>query len=88
MDQNEESKLFKKFELQLNHSGRGDWTTTCMDNLRDLNIQESLEEIKEMSFHTFKNILKKCIQEAAFKYLTEKQGSKGGEIKYKELQMS
>ena len=33
------------------------------------------------------NILKKKIKEAAFKYLVSKQGKKGGEIKYKSLQM-
>ena len=88
LDQNTNSKIFKFFELQLENSGRGDWTTMCMDNLRELKIKESLQEIKQMSYMAFKNILKKCIQEEALRYLTEKQGSKGKEIKYSEIQMA
>ena len=47
----------------------------------------SLQEIKEITKTRLKNILKKKIKEAAFKYLVSKQGEKGGEIKYKSFQM-
>ena len=36
----------------------------------------------------FKNILKKCIQVEALRYLTEKQGSKGKDIIYTKIQMA
>ena len=41
-----------------------------------------------MSYFAFKNILKKCIQVEALRYLIEKQGSKGKDIKYTEIQMA
>ena len=41
-----------------------------------------------MSKNKFKNILNNKIEEKAFKYLEEKQGKKGKEIKYSCIQMS
>ena len=88
LDQNPSSMIFKFFELQLESSGKGDWTTMCLENLRYLNINLSLEEIKKLSCTKFKNILKESIQIAALSYLIGKQGSKGGEIQYTELYMA
>ena len=48
----------------------------------------SLEEIKTVSENRLKNILKKSINKKALEYLTDKQGSKGGEIKYSCLKMA
>ena len=46
LDQNPSSMIFKFFELQLESSGKGDWTTMRLENLRYLNINLSLDEIK------------------------------------------
>ena len=56
--------------------------------LEGVKIKESLLEIKNMSYLAFKNILKKCIQVEALRYLLDKQGSKGKDIKYTEIQMA
>ena len=53
-----------------------------------LQIEESLEEIKEMSDHKYKRILKERIKKAAYEYLTGKQRSKGGDIHYSDIQMA
>ena len=66
---------------------RGDWASTCLKNLSDLCIKESLEEIRLMTKQRFKKILKLKINEAALKYLLEKRKSKGKEIEYKSIQM-
>ena len=80
--------IHKFFSVQFESSGKGDWTTMCTDNLQDLNITNSLEEIKQMSPYQFKKILKEKVRQAALIYLTDKRGSKGLEISYPELQMA
>jgi hypothetical protein len=48
----------------------------------------SLEEIKSVSEISIRSILKESISKKALQYLTEKQGSKGGEINYPSLKMA
>ena len=59
-----------------------------LNDLKTLNIQESLKEIQEMTETKFKNILRDKVSKEALRYLTEKQRNKGGEIHYSKLQMS
>jgi hypothetical protein len=42
--ENEESLLSKKIWLQMNEPSRGDWASTCLSDLEELRIEESLEE--------------------------------------------
>ena len=88
LNQNQDSLIFRFFQLQLKEPVKGDWAATCLDDLKNLKIKESLEEIKLMSKGQFKNIVKKRISESAFIYLTQKQRKKGKEIKYLGLEMS
>ena len=67
---------------------KGDWVSMCLDNLKDLQIESSFEDIEKMLCTQFKNILKEKVKSAAFIYIIEKQRSKGGEIEYTELKMS
>ena len=48
----------------------------------------TLEDIKLMSEHKFRNMLKSKVKESAFIYLKEKQGSKGKENEYQDLSMA
>ena len=73
--------LYQQFEKRT----RGDWASSCLDDLKDLKTEMSLEDIKAMSKNKFCSKVKKAIQETAFKYLIQKRGSKGQEITYKEL---
>ena len=59
-----------------------------LTHLNYFQIEESLEEIKEMSDHKYKRILKERIKKVAFEYLTGKQRSKGGDIYYSDIQMA
>ena len=88
LNQKQESMIFRFYQLQSENSVQGDWATMCMENLKELNITESLEEIKLMTQYQFQNMLRKRVSDAAYKYLTGKQGKKGGEIEYKTLEMS
>ena len=61
---------------------------TCFQDLQQLEISESLDEIKKMSKRKFTNMLKSRQRVNALKYLIEKQKSKGKEISYSELKMA
>ena len=88
LSQDEDSLLYKFYMLQLEHSSKGDWAYTCLSDLKELNITESLEQIKQMSLYTFSNLLKKRIKVSSYEYLIKKQRSKGGEIKYSDIEMA
>ena len=88
LQQSDDSILKRFLKLQLDHKTNGDWASTCLKDLKDLKITESLEEIKSMNKNKFTNILKERIRENALKYLIEKQGKKGKEIVYENIQMS
>ena len=88
LEQGDESTLKKFLNLQFEKPSRGDWGSRCMKDLKELNIDLSLDKIKIMTKNKFKNILKEKIKENALEYLLRKQGSKGKEMKYKCLEMA
>jgi hypothetical protein len=66
---------------------RGDWASTCRQDLKDLSIDKSLEEIKQMTKIQFLNLVKEKSRSKALVYLTGKQGTIGKEIRYENLEM-
>ena len=88
LEQENESKLKKFLTLQFDEPSRGDWASTCTNDLKELNISYSLEEIRIMTKDKFKRILKEKVKESALKYLLEKKGKKGKEIEYTTLEMA
>ena len=64
----EGDRLLKKFfDLQLNQRSKGDWASTCLDDLKQPN-NESLEEIRDMNPNKYVNLLTKRMNEIALKY--------------------
>ena len=88
LQEDENSQVYRFFKLQENHPIKGDWVSTCLRDLTELRISESIEEIKNMPRKIFKNLIKSRILENALEYLNRKRGSKGQDIKYKTLEMS
>ena len=88
LEDNEESSRKKFFFLQLELPTRGSWAQTCINDMKDLRITETFEEIKLMTKYKFNSILKERIKKNALKYLLDKKGKKGKEIIYSELQMA
>ena len=80
--------LFQFLQLQFQQPSKGDWASTCQKDLKDLEICQSLEEIKSMTKTKFRNLIKVKIKEKAFNYLIEKRGQKGKEINYFNLKMA
>ena len=88
LKQDEKSQIYKFFELQMNNPRKGDWVSTCLNDLTELDIHETIVEIKIMSKYKFKNLVKSKIESKALEYLQTKRGSKGKDIEYKTLEMS
>ena len=80
--------LYRFFKLQEEQSSKGDWVSTVLEDLRELRIEKSKDEMKQMSQYQFSNLLKLSGKENALKYLIGKQKTKGSEIKYSNLKMS
>ena len=88
LHQSDESSLSQFFKLQIESPTRGDWASRIIQDLKDWEIFENFEAIKVMSKNKFSNILKGKIRTISLKYLTNKQGKKGKDIKYSSLEMA
>ena len=84
----EEASLMKLiFNEQLKKPNQGDWVKTIKKVIRKLNINETLNEIKDMIKSSFKKLVKEKYKAAAFKYLKCQIKSKGNKIEYEDLEM-
>ena len=88
LHQDDNTLLKRFFDLQLEHSSKGDWVNTCLADLQELNIKESFDEIRKMGQNEFSNMLKMKIKKNALQYLIQKQRSKGTEITYSDIEMA
>ena len=88
LEENEESQIYKFLKLQQNNPTKGDWVSTCLKDLSNLKIYESIEEIKKMPKKEFKKLIKSRILTNALEYLNKKRGSKGKEIEYTTIEMA
>ena len=80
--------IFKFLELQFKQPTRGDWASTCIENLKQLDISETLDEFKRMTRNKFINILNERIKNIALKYLLERQGQKGSEVEHLSIRVA
>ena len=88
LEEKEDSTIRKFLMLQFEQPSKGDWASSCTQDLEELGINLSLEDIRKISKYTYRKLIKKAIQDKAFTYLTAKTKSKGQEIKYEELKMA
>jgi virulence-associated protein VapD len=57
LDQEEESMIHKFLTLQIENPTRFDWASTCISDLKDLEIQLSFSDIKNMTENGYKEIV-------------------------------
>ena len=88
LEEKPESVIQRFFNLQLKNPTKGDWASSCQQDLKELEINLSMQEIKSITKSKFTKIIKKAIQVKALEYLLRKQGSKGKEMKYEELKLA
>ena len=74
--------------LQLEKPTRGDWASSCMKDLENINLKLTLDEIKSMKKKEYAKILKQKVEKAALKYLLDKRGKKGIELEYSCIEMA
>ena len=85
LEENEMLHCF--FQAQLNKPARNDWTETVKQDLVDLEISLSFQEIKELSHDKFKGIVREKYRSAALKQLliAKSSHSKMTSLNYREL---
>ena len=85
--QNENSLMKKVFNAQLKYPSKGDWISEVRIILKELKIEKTFEEIKEMPKNKLTKIVKLSIEKSALTYLIniQKQKQKGKEINYTQL---
>ena len=88
LKQNPSSMTHKFFQLQVKNPTRGDWASSCLKDLKELKIEKSFEEIRDMTKSKYNSLLKKTINENALNYLNKKKGTKGKEITYTNIEMA
>lgn len=86
LNQEQDSLIYKMFHLKLQNPSKGDWVSSCKENLQQLEIDFSFDEIKAMSVNKFKNIICKKLKKEAFQYLMNRRGQKGSEISYTDIE--
>ena len=68
LEQPEDSLIKKFFILQLSKPTRGDWASSCQEDLKSLKITLSNQEIQEMTKNKFTSLIKERIKENALNY--------------------
>jgi len=89
LQQKEETLLFKCFEAQWSDKLPGDWAGKVEEDLRQMGLKLTLQQIKSMSKHKFKELIKSKIENLALKYLLKEKNkqSKCCSIKFDKLQI-
>ena len=82
LDDNEESMIHKFLMLQHEQPTKGDWVSTCKENLKQLELPESFDIITSITRNKFLNMLNEKIRTVALKYLINKPGLKGSELEH------
>ena len=87
LEQNEHSLLKKVFDTQVKFPSKGDWASDIKNTLKELDINKTFEELKNMSKKNLASIVNLAVKKQAFLYLIaiQKQKRKGKEINYSHL---
>ena len=89
LNQDEDSLLGEFFKAQCDSPTRGDWVSVVKQDIEDLELDMTFDQIKACSKEAFKDIVKKHVTTAAFKYLIsiQKTHSKATMMEYRELNL-
>ena len=88
LEQEESSCVRRFFFLQLKKPVKGDWASTCINDLERLKILLSFEEIERIEKKCYRTMLNESISNLALEYLKSKQNIKGSEIVYDRIELS
>ena len=88
LEQDSNSLINKFLKLQLNHPNKGDWASSCLKDLKFLEIRLNMEEIKDIRKNAFVSLINISVNKKALEYLQKMRGKKGQEIEYREIKMA
>ena len=77
LNEKPESMIHIFLMLQFEKPTKGDWASSCIQDLKELEVNLSITEITEISKNQFSKVIKNCILKKALQYLL-KQGPHGG----------
>ena len=89
LHENKDSMISRVFETQRRNKTSKDWVTTVLSDLKEINLNMTLEEIRNMKKQTFINIIKRKIEYKSLKYLEKmkEKHSKVDSLKHPVLKM-
>ena len=89
LNQGPNSIMFKVFETQQKYKTKKDWVTSIENDIKDLDINVTFENIKMMSKFTWKSLVKNSIHQKTLKILENMKltHSKVKDLKYIRIQM-
>ena len=88
LDEDQQSMVAQFFKLQTEQPIKGDWASMCRKDLKEMNIELDLKDIRKMPKESFSQMIKQKISEISLKYLLKKRNLKGKEISYDRLEMA
>ena len=87
LHQEKGSLLFRFFQAQYNDPVRGDWWLTVRDDMENLGINLSLDQISQMSKFSLKQVVGKKADAKALQFLNSKKGNKCIQVSHKKLEI-
>ena len=89
LKQDEESMLYRVLQSQVDNPSKGDWVHLVRQDIQDLKLNLTFDNIARMSKYQLKAILRDAVKKEAYKYLSDIQAghSKTKNLRYSGLQM-
>ena len=87
LHQAKESLLHRFFSAQKANPSRGDWCLTVEEDLRELDLNLSLDQMEQISEYSLQKLLKVKVDIAALEYLNKEKKSKTKHISHTELKL-
>ena len=89
LNEDKDSIMYKFLQTQLKNRRPKDWITQVLKDIKDINLNSSLKEIKEMKRSELKKMLKRLVADIAFERLQKlkENHSKVMKLKHHKLEM-
>ena len=75
--------MYKVFQATCDNPLKNDFVETCTRYMESLGLDLTFEDMRKMTKQQLKKIVDQKTNEAAFKYLLEKQNEAGKQTKFK-----
>ena len=87
LNEDKNDLIYQFLQIQLQKPTMKDWGSEVRQNIEELNMGVSLEDIEKIPKSTFKQLVRTKIKEHAFNYLVNKKKSKTKDVPHDELKI-